>query len=135
MSARSLARSAEPGETWSWRYVDRQRVETADVAPVDVARSATPQPQSVRPFVDALAPAVLESVARMDGAVVFDSAGRLLAFGSILRHTGAPEAELPATEGGRTTAALDASHLGRVLMVSEDGRISFMHHGHRVWQL
>ena len=34
------------------------------------------------------------------------------------------EAELPATEGGRTTAALDASHLGRVLMVSEDGRIS-----------
>ena len=82
-----------------------------------------------------IAPAVLESVARMDGAVVFDPAGRLLAFGSILRHTGPPEAELPATEGGRTTAALDASHLGRVLMVSEDGRISFMHHGHRVWQL
>ena len=54
MSARSLARSAEPGETWSSRYVDRQRVETADVAPVDVAPSATPQPQSVRPFVDAL---------------------------------------------------------------------------------
>src|SRR5207245_10758781 len=46
------------------------------------------------------------------------------------------EAELPATEGGRrTTAALDASRFGRVLMVSEDDRISFMHHGHRVWQL
>ena len=82
-----------------------------------------------------IAPAVLESLARIDGAVVFDPAGKLLAFGSILRHTGPPEAELPATEGGRTTAALDASHLGRVLMVSEDGRISFMHHGHRVWQL
>ncbi|TMB23828.1 MAG: hypothetical protein E6J71_02850 [Deltaproteobacteria bacterium] len=46
------------------------------------------------------------------------------------------EAELPATEGGRRiTAALDASRFGRVLMVSEDDRISFMHHGHRVWQL
>ena len=82
-----------------------------------------------------IAPAVLESVARMDGAVVFDPAGRLLAFGSILRHPGPPGAELPATEGGRTTAALGASRFGRVLMVSEDGRISFMHQGRRAWQL
>lgn len=82
-----------------------------------------------------IAPAVLESVARIDGAIVFDTAGRLLAFGTILRHPGAADPALAAAEGGRTTAAFGASLFGKVLMVSEDGGISFMHHGRRIWQL
>ena len=82
-----------------------------------------------------IAPAVLESVARIDGAIVSDAAGRLVAFGTILRMHGATDPALVATEGGRTTAALNASRFGKVLMVSEDGRVSFFQRGRRVWQL
>jgi len=82
-----------------------------------------------------IAPSVLESVARMDGAIVSDPAGQLLAFGTILRPPSGLDPALAATEGGRTTAALSASRFGKVLMVSEDGRISFFQEGRRVWQL
>jgi len=82
-----------------------------------------------------IAPAVLESIARIDGAVVLDPAGRLVAFGAILRVGRASSADVPAAEGGRTTAALAASRFGKVLMVSEDGRVSLMYGGRRVWQL
>ena len=82
-----------------------------------------------------IAPAVLESVARIDGAIVSDASGRLLAFGTILRPPARVDPEVAATEGGRTTAALAASHFGKVLMVSEDGRVSFFHGGRRAWQL
>ena len=81
-----------------------------------------------------IAPAVLESIARIDGAIVSDAAGKLVAFGTILRTPGATDPALVA-EGGRTTAALNASRFGKVLMVSEDGRISFFQAGRRVWQL
>ena len=81
-----------------------------------------------------IAPAVLESVARIDGAIVSDAAGKLVAFGTILRTPGATDPALLA-EGGRTTAALNASRFGKVLMVSEDGGISFFQAGRRVWQL
>jgi hypothetical protein len=74
-----------------------------------------------------IAPAVLESIARIDGAIVADPSGRLLAFGAILRPPKAADPALIATEGGRTTAALSASRFGKVLMVSEDGRVSFFH--------
>jgi hypothetical protein len=82
-----------------------------------------------------VAPAVLESVARIDGAIVLDAAGHLLAFGSILRDPGAAESALMVAEGGRTTAALAASRFGNVLMVSEDGVVSFFRAGQCVWQL
>lgn len=82
-----------------------------------------------------IAPAVLESVARIDGAIVADPSGRLVAFGAILRTPKAADPALVATEGGRTTAALSASRFGKVLMVSEDGRVSFFRAGRRVWQL
>ena len=79
--------------------------------------------------------AVLESVARIDGAIVSDPSGWLLAFGTILRSPTGSEPPVVATEGGRTTAALSASRFGKVLMVSEDGRVSFFREGRRVWQL
>jgi hypothetical protein len=53
-----------------------------------------------------LTPTVLESIARIDGAIVLDREANLLAFGAILRH----HADLGpfAAEGGRTTAAIAA---------------------------
>ncbi len=85
--------------------------------------------------------AVLESLAGLDGALVTDSAGRLLAFGAILRHdalslASADRASPPAVvEGARTTAALVASRFGPVLKISEDGIVSCFLGGARIWDL
>lgn len=78
---------------------------------------------------------VLEAMAGLDGALAVDRAGRIIAFGAILRHdpsllTGPVEAE-----GARTTAALVASRFGPVLKISEDGIISCYLDGARVWDL
>ncbi len=81
-----------------------------------------------------LAPPILESVARIDGAIVLDRSSNLLAFGAILRsHTDGPGNR--AMEGGRTTAAMLASKLGKVLKVSEDGLVSFYEGGRCVWEM
>jgi hypothetical protein len=85
--------------------------------------------------------AVLEALAGLDGALVADSNGRLLAFGAILRHdlhslSGGDLASPPAlAEGARTTAALVASRFGPVLKISEDGIISCFLDGARAWDL
>jgi hypothetical protein len=82
-----------------------------------------------------LDPNVLEALASLDGAIVSDRAGRLLAAGAILRHPPTPESEPGgAIEGARTTAALAASRFGPVLKVSEDGIITFFD-GERVWDI
>jgi hypothetical protein len=80
-----------------------------------------------------LEPALLESIARMDGGIVLDREGSLLAFGAILRN----EAAVPvsAAEGGRTTAAMSASRFGNVLKVSEDGLVTFYREGRPVWEI
>ncbi len=75
---------------------------------------------------------VLESIARVDGGIVMDREGRLLAFGAILRTT---EQSLAAQEGGRTTAAVQASRFGLALKISEDGIVSFYRAGKRVWEI
>jgi hypothetical protein len=77
-------------------------------------------------------PSVLESIARVDGGIVIDREGWLLAFGAILRHI---EQAVPAQEGGRTTAAVHASRFGTVLKISEDGGISFYRCGARIWEI
>ena len=83
-----------------------------------------------------LDPAVLEGLARTDGATVMDGSGRLLAVGAILLH---PEPVEPhsslAVEGARTTAAMAAGRHGAVLKVSEDGLITFYDHQERVWDI
>lgn len=83
----------------------------------------------------ALAPPVLEALASLDGALVTDGEGRLMAFGAILRHDAADLPGLSAAEGARTTAALVASRFGPVLKVSEDGVVSCFLRGRRVWDL
>jgi len=79
-----------------------------------------------------LEPAILQSIAGVDGGIVLDRRGRLLAFGAILRTNGA---SLAALEGGRSTAAMYASRFGLALKVSEDGFVSFYRSGVRVWEI
>jgi hypothetical protein len=82
-----------------------------------------------------LHPSVLEALASLDGAIVMNRAGRLLAAGAILRHPAPGEYEEGGVvEGARTTAALAASRFGPVLKVSEDGVITFFD-GERVWDI
>ncbi len=81
-----------------------------------------------------VAPAVLEALAGLDGAIVTDRTGRLISFGTILRHDAAASFG-PAAEGARTTAALIASRFGPVLKISEDGIVSCFLGGARIWDL
>ena len=82
-----------------------------------------------------LDPSVLEALAGIDGAFVTDRAGRVLAFGAILRHDAAALPAYIPVEGARTTAAIVASRFGPVLKVSEDGVISCFLRGARAWDL
>ncbi len=80
---------------------------------------------------------ILESLSSIDGALVTDRSGQLMAFGAILRHDASPT-PLPGlafVEGARTTAALVASRFGAVLKVSEDGVVSCFLNGTRAWDL
>src|SRR5437879_1672746 len=78
---------------------------------------------------------VLETVARFDGGIVLDSDSNLLAFGAILRHLDLTDLHPENIEGGRTTAAISASRLGKVLKISEDGMISFFQKGKCIWDI
>ncbi|HLY16406.1 MAG TPA: hypothetical protein VKR61_04245 [Bryobacteraceae bacterium] len=80
-----------------------------------------------------LSSSVLESVARIDGAIVLDLDGNLLSFGAILQNSIAG-ASVPG-EGSRTAAAVAASHFGAVLKVSEDGMVSYFRNGQCLWEL
>ncbi len=78
---------------------------------------------------------VLENIARIDGAVVLCGDANLLAFGAILHHHSTEEALNRTVEGGRTTAAIAASHFGTVLKISEDGVISMYRGGNCLWEM
>ncbi len=80
-------------------------------------------------------PTVLENIARIDGAVVLCPDANLLAFGAILHHHSTEEALNRTVEGGRTTAAIAASHYGTVLKISEDGLISMYRGGICLWEM
>jgi len=82
-----------------------------------------------------LSPTLLEALSGLDGAVVTDRSGRLIAFGAILRHDTMSQPTQVAVEGARTTAALVASRFGPVLKISEDGLISCFLNGAKVWDL
>ena len=82
-----------------------------------------------------LDPSLLAALASLDGAMVSDRTGRLLAAGAILRHPPLEDfQESGVIEGARTTAAMAASRFGPVLKVSEDGVITFFD-GERVWDI
>ncbi|HEY7288378.1 MAG TPA: hypothetical protein VH583_00980, partial [Vicinamibacterales bacterium] len=81
-------------------------------------------------------PPVLSGLARIDGATVMDTSGRMLAIGAILLH-GEPiqPHSTFALEGARTTAAMAAARHGPVLKVSEDGVVTFFDHQERIWDI
>jgi hypothetical protein len=84
----------------------------------------------------ALDRSVLGGLARMDGATVLDTFGRILAIGAILLHSEPPEPHSTlAVEGARTTAAMTAGRFGPVLKVSEDGLITFYDRQERIWDI
>ena len=82
-----------------------------------------------------MSPAILETAAHVDGAIVLDRESNLLAFGAILRHDLTTASESEIVEGSRTTAAIESSKFGSVLKISEDGLVSFYHNRERVWEL
>lgn len=78
---------------------------------------------------------VLAALATLDGAMVCDVHGQLLAVGAILRHPASSEpGRARGAEGARTTAAIAASLFGPVLKVSEDGLVTFFDGG-KVWDI
>jgi len=74
---------------------------------------------------------IVQSVARIDGAVVVRPTGELVAIGAILKGIGG----ITGIEGARTTAAIHASRLGTAIKVSEDGVVSLFKDGIPVWHL
>lgn len=64
---------------------------------------------------------ILVELSALDGAVVLENQGRVLAYGAVLKTTG----RSGASEGSRTKAALSASKYGVAVKVSSDGDISF----------
>ena len=126
--------------------LDEPRAASALVAPSDRVEqppSRPPEPPYTKDQVHYLLrnktildlePTVLESVARMDGGIVLDREGNLLAFGAILRNE-ACGYDPAVAEGGRTTAAMSASRFGNVLKVSEDGLVTYYRDGAAVWEI
>jgi len=71
--------------------------------------------------------AVAAEIAALDGAVVLDNSGRVLAFGAVLEPK--KHGKLQGTEGSRTKAAIGASKYGVAVKVSSDGEITVYHNG------
>ncbi|MES2104991.1 MAG: diadenylate cyclase [Pseudomonadota bacterium] len=66
-------------------------------------------------------PVVVE-LASLDGSVVMENSGKVLAFGAVLRQR--RNGHLRDSEGSRTKAAIGASNYGITIKISSDGEIS-----------
>lgn len=96
----------------------------------DSKRSATDREfDSVicRHKIDSLPRAIVVELASLDGAIVLDNSGLILAYGSILQPRKA--GRLSGTEGSRTKAATGASNYGLAVKISSDGDITVYHKG------
>jgi hypothetical protein len=72
--------------------------------------------------IQSLPRAVAVELASIDGAVVLDNSGNVLAYGAVLQPKKA--GKLRGTEGSRTKAAIGASNYGLSVKISSDGDIS-----------
>lgn len=72
---------------------------------------------------------VLADLASLDGAVVVDRTGQLLAYGAMTRSSSA------AKQGARTRAAYGASRHGLAIKVSSDGDIQFYRKGRKEFEI
>ena len=64
---------------------------------------------------------LLTELSGLDGGVVLDNKGRILAYGAVLKASG----RFSPSEGSRTKAAVSASRYGIAVKVSSDGDITF----------
>ncbi len=77
--------------------------------------------------IQSLPRAVTVELASLDGAVVLDNSGHILAYGAVLAPRKA--GKLRGTEGSRTKAAIGASNYGLAIKISSDGDISIYNKG------
>lgn len=77
--------------------------------------------------IQSLPRAVTVELASLDGAVVLDNSGHILAYGAVLSPKKA--GKLRGTEGSRTKAAIGASNYGLAIKISSDGDISIYNKG------
>ena len=70
---------------------------------------------------------VLVELAALDGAIVLQKSGEIVAYGAVLRPR--RSGKLKGSEGSRTKAAIGASLYGLAVKVSSDGEISFYREG------
>ena len=71
--------------------------------------------------VQSMSRALITELSGLDGGVVLDNHGRLLAYGAVLKVSG----EFNPSEGSRTKAAISSSQYGIAVKVSSDGDITF----------
>jgi hypothetical protein len=71
--------------------------------------------------------AIVVELAALDGAIVLDNSGRILAYGSVLQPK--KSGRLHGTEGSRTKAAIGTSNYGLAVKISSDGDITVYHEG------
>jgi DNA integrity scanning protein DisA with diadenylate cyclase activity len=67
---------------------------------------------------------IMADLASIDGALIVDRTGRLMAYGAMVRSSSSTS-----TQGARSRAAVAASRLGLAMKVSSDGGISVYRHG------
>lgn len=77
--------------------------------------------------ISSLSPRVLDDLVALDGAVVVDRRGKLLAYGALIEPKA--EARTSGEEGSRTKAAMAASWYGMAARISVDGTIEFYKNG------
>jgi len=70
---------------------------------------------------------ILVELASLDGAVVLENSGKIVAYGAVLRPK--KSGKLIGAEGSRTKAAIGASNYGLAVKISSDGDISVFHEG------
>lgn len=68
---------------------------------------------------------ILVELSSLDGAIVLNNRGQLLAYGAVLNPR--KKGKTTATEGSRTKAAIGASNYGISVKISSDGDISVFH--------
>lgn len=72
---------------------------------------------------------VIAEIAALDGAIVMNNRGQILAYGAVLNPQ--KKGRISRAEGSRTKAAIGASHYGLAVKVSADGDITVYHQGNR----
>lgn len=70
---------------------------------------------------------VAVELASLDGAVILDNSGNILAYGAVLQPK--KSGRLQGTEGSRTKAAIGASNYGLAVKISSDGEICVYNNG------